>query len=90
MRNCMKWYLEQSFEVCDFVTFFRVHRQETATTPAVVHDIHPSEPWSFTFKDGHEVFTSAAHTNAPITVVAPAAVGTAFRRWLEGLTATGT
>ena len=91
MRNCIKWsYLGQSFEVCDFMTFFRLHRRETATAAAAVHDIHPSERWASVVRDGDEVFTFAAHTHAPITVVAPTAVGTTFRRWLEGLSAAGT
>ena len=88
MRNCMKWsYLGESFEVCDFTAFFRVHRHGTATSTAAVHDVHPSDHWTTVVKDGSEVFTFAARSGSSIRVVAPAAVGAIFRRWLDGLTA---
>lgn len=84
----MKWsYLGESFEVCDFTAFFRVHRHGTATSTAAVHDVHPSDHWTTVARDGSEVFTFAARSGSPITVVAPAAVGAIFRRWLDGLTA---
>jgi len=84
----MKWsYLGESFEVCDFTAFFRVRRHETNTSTAAVHEVHPSDHWTTVAKDGSEVFTFAAPSGSPITVVAPAAVGAIFRRWLDGLTA---
>ena len=84
MRNCMKWtYLGESVEVCDFLTFVRVHRKRTATAAAAGHDIHPFERWATLTTNGDTTFTFAAHTDSPITVVAPAAIGMTLRRWLE-------
>ena len=40
----MKWsHLGESFEVCDFTAFFRVHRHGTNTSTAAVHNVHPSD-----------------------------------------------
>jgi len=83
----MKWsYRGESFEVCDFTSFFRLHRRATATTPATVRDIYPFERWAYKVDDGDEVLIFAAEKSPPIGVIAPSSVVRTFRRWPERLT----
>jgi hypothetical protein len=83
----MKWsHLGEAYEVCDFTTFFRLHRRVTAAGTAAVRDVDASEQWACMVADGDTVFTFAIDSDSPMTVVAPGAVGAALSGWLEALT----